>query len=238
MNENSYKKINIGQQYLNYSGNSKKEMSGKKKRNNENIVNLKPQNVKELLLQKLKQYKKEKSRKKKMPMNPMLDVNFLEKVKRNNTQRFKNETNNNAVNNAYYNSNQTPLYGNLKNGTKPTWNELTEINNTIHAKTPPTRSRKNVEIEKKYNIGRNLTQKKVGVFIKNNELRKKISHEKENIKKSNIRTVKQYLKKRQLIKYGTSAPNELLREIYSNTKLCGEVFNVNGTSLLHNYINK
>ena len=68
-------------------------------------------------------------------------------------------------------------------------------------------------------------------------MRRKINDEKVEIQKSNMKTVKHYLKAQNLIKYGSEAPNGLLREIYSSSKLCGDIFNINGHSLVHNYMN-
>ena len=53
-----------------------------------------------------------------------------------------------------------------------------------------------------------------------------------------MKTVKNYLKTQNLIKYGSEAPNELLREIYTSSKLCGDILNTNGQSLVHNYMNE
>ena len=38
-----------------------------------------------------------------------------------------------------------------------------------------------------------------------------------------------------LIKFGTTAPSELLREMYENSKLCGEISNNNPTNIVHNF---
>ena len=56
-----------------------------------------------------------------------------------------------------------------------------------------------------------------------------------NYKKTSLTTLKNHLKKHNLIKYGTSAPSELLREIYENSKLCGEIVNENATNIVHNF---
>ena len=46
---------------------------------------------------------------------------------------------------------------------------------------------------------------------------------------------KNYLKKQQLIKFGSTAPNQLLRDMYENSKLCCEIINENPQVIVHNF---
>ena len=48
-------------------------------------------------------------------------------------------------------------------------------------------------------------------------------------------TLKNNLKKNNLIKFGTTAPSDLLREIYENSKICGDITNHNPTNIVHNF---
>lgn len=240
----NFKKINIGEHFL-QSKNKKQNRTPRTKR--DEVSQLKPLTVKELLLQKLKQYKKEKSRKNRDSRQPgfhnpssqelatpSLTTSFLQHAKLSKKQRIVPPKMNHNYGRQEPEHPQQPEYGNLKNGVKPTYRQLRR-NKTIKRETPGSRIK--VEVEKKFNVGRNATQKKVGVFIKSNESRRKTNDEKVEIQRSNIKTVKNYLKTQNLIKYGSHAPNELLREIYSSSKLCGDIFNVNGQSLVHNYMN-
>lgn len=256
MGDSDFKKINIGESFMQYKP-TKKRQNRNIKSNNDNISQLRPLTVKELLLQKLKQYKKEKTRKnhdfsqKNMELQdniiPSLNANFSKKnrdFKRGNisspavNHHYGDNDNDNNSNIGMY----RPLhneYGNMKYGIKPTYrqvqrNKTRKIKNEIN-ETPKKKIK--VEVEKKFNLGKNVTQKKVGVFIKNHKLRRHVNDEKVNIKKSNIKTVKNYLKTQNLIRYGSHAPNELLREIYLSSKMCGDVYNINGQSLIHNYMN-
>jgi len=92
-----------------------------------------------------------------------------------------------------------------------------------------------LEVKKVFQLGRNKKNKTVSVLLKNNSTRKKIEGDKVNFKKTNISTVKNFLKKQNLIRFGTTAPNNLLREIYESTKLCGEITNENSKSIIHNF---
>jgi hypothetical protein len=92
-----------------------------------------------------------------------------------------------------------------------------------------------LEVKKVFQLGRNKKNKTVSVLLKNNSTRKKIEGDKVNFKKTNISTVKNFLKKQNLIRFGTTAPNNLLREIYESTKLCGDITNENTKSIIHNF---
>ena len=50
--------------------------------------------------------------------------------------------------------------------------------------------------------------------------------------------MKNDLKKRNLIHYGCSAPNDLLRELYESSQACGNIQNQNGKQLVDNYFNE
>ena len=48
--------------------------------------------------------------------------------------------------------------------------------------------------------------------------------------------MKKYLKKHNLIKYGSNAPDNLIRDIYVNSYLSGDLYNKDKDTLLHNYM--
>lgn len=252
MVDSDFKKINVGESFMQYKPTKKRQSRNNHKNNSDDISQLRPLSVKELLLQKLKQYKKEKTRKNREisqnnvdlqnNITPSLNAKFSTKTRDfkranisppviNNNYGNNNNNSNIGIYNPSYNE-----YGNMKYGIKPTYRQV-QRNKTRKLKNETPIKKIKVEIEKKFNLGKNLTQKRVGVFIKNHKLRREINDEKVNIKNSNIKTVKNYLKGKNLIKYGSHAPNELLREIYSSSKLCGDVYNINGQSLIHNYMN-
>lgn len=91
------------------------------------------------------------------------------------------------------------------------------------------------EIKKTYKLGKNMKAKSIGVLIKNIYTRKKIEDDILKNKKTNITTVKNYLKSHNMIKHGTTAPTNLLRTMYENMKLCGDVSNDNMNNLIHNF---
>ena len=92
-----------------------------------------------------------------------------------------------------------------------------------------------IEVKKTFQLGRNKKARTVSVLIKNNSTRKKVESERLNYKKTNLSTIKNYLKKQQLIKFGSTAPNQLLRDMYENSKLCCEIINENPQVIVHNF---
>ena len=136
-------------------------------------------------------------------------------------------------------------YGVLKNGNKPTyktWNQtsrqfpdIPEVAILPIIESPPVQLIEEIEVKKVFELGRNKKNKSVSVLIKNNNTRKKIEYDKLNFKKTNLSTIKNFLKKQNLIKFGTSAPNNLLRDMYENSKLCCEIHNENNNNIAHNF---
>jgi hypothetical protein len=123
-------------------------------------------------------------------------------------------------------------------------NTVTEITETVinpiiqepHEPLEPTQPMiQQREIKKTYSIGKNKKLKSVGVLIKNFHTRKKIEDDILKNKKTNITTVKNYLKSHNMIKHGTTAPTNLLRTMYENMKLCGDISNDNINNLIHNF---
>ena len=88
---------------------------------------------------------------------------------------------------------------------------------------------------KTYTLGK--VGKKIGVLIKNRHTRRKIAHEQTLLKKKSILEVKNYLRKHQLLKAGSDSPNDVLRKMYEQAVLCGDVHNTSKDVLLHNYLN-
>ena len=87
----------------------------------------------------------------------------------------------------------------------------------------------------KYKLGKNGD--KVSILIKNNETRKKIKRECGILKQTSIKDIKDYLRKQNLLKIGSIAPNDVLRKMYEQSILSGEINNKNGDTLIHNFFN-
>lgn len=94
--------------------------------------------------------------------------------------------------------------------------------------------------EKRIKTTRKLGKKnnKVGILVKSDKTRKKIRSELDILKQVSLPVVKKYLKKRDLIKSGTNAPEHVLRQIYEDSILSGDIYNKNSDVLIHNYFNE
>jgi allophanate hydrolase subunit 2 len=59
----------------------------------------------------------------------------------------------------------------------------------------------------------------------------------EQLKQQDIQSIKNYLREKGLIKLGSQAPNSILRKMYEDSILSGEINNNNNTNLVFNYLN-
>jgi hypothetical protein len=156
------------------------------------------------------------------------------------------------------NKQDTP-YGCLKGGNKPTYREY--HNKTLKKKpiviqsnqesNVKIRQQKLADLKKSY---KKIRQKKrtirkstyklgkiggkVSVLIKNNVTRRTIKREHGLLKQKPLNEVKQYLYDKNLIKIGSTAPNDVLRTLYEHAILAGDINNVANDIQLHNFMNK
>ena len=85
-------------------------------------------------------------------------------------------------------------------------------------------------------MGKNIKKGVVSVLIKNRTMRKKIRAENLKLHTKSDTVVRRYLLKHNLMKIGSSAPDDIRRTTYENSYLTGDVINKNADVLLHNYI--
>ena len=90
-------------------------------------------------------------------------------------------------------------------------------------------------IKRKYTLGRSKFKKTVAVLIKDRGTRKKVLSAQKDLKRKNMNDIKVYLREHNLIKTGSSAPNDVLRKIYESAMLAGEITNSNADILMHNF---
>ena len=184
-----------------------------------------------------------------------------------NTQPFTQDTNT-LTPNLVSTKPSTPLYGCLKNGTKPTYSQYMKTLKksskkktlVLPSKPPPTpavlerkeklnKLKQSMALPKKETILKTINRKrtikifklgkkdrKVGVLVKSGGTRKKIKEEHKILHSKCILEVKRYLRKHNLIKAGTAAPENILRKLYEDSFLAGDIYNKNSDILLHNYM--
>tara|TARA_Y100000389_G_scaffold185812_1_gene205565 strand:- start:3101 stop:3544 length:444 start_codon:yes stop_codon:yes gene_type:complete len=86
-----------------------------------------------------------------------------------------------------------------------------------------------------YKLGK--TNKKIGVLIKDRNTRKQVQKEQALLKKQGIMEIKNFLRKKNLLRTGSSAPNDVIRQTYEQAILSGDVNNKSGETLVHNFLN-
>lgn len=143
-----------------------------------------------------------------------------------------------------------PQYGCLKNGNMPTYREWKNttlkksddlklkseqniVSNTL-AKTQQEKSHHPKATTLKYYLGKR--GKKVSVLIKNSDTRKKISKEHILLKQTKLADMKSYLKRHNLLKSGSNSPPDVIKKMYEQTLLGGDIRNSNKDNLIHNYL--
>ena len=161
---------------------------------------------------------------------------------------------------------EEPPHGCLKNGKKPTFREwATKIlggdsNTTTTTTTPPSSSNESTGLtgggdgggdltpeqvagmrvkirktkKKSYRIGKH--DDVVGVLLKNKQTQRHIQSQHLTLKQKTIGEIRKYLYEHHLLKVGSNAPPDVLRRMYEDAILTGDVKNTNKDVLLHNFM--
>lgn len=138
---------------------------------------------------------------------------------------------------------EKPPFFNLKNNENLDFNERKDKLEKLKLKFNPNNKPniptkykiKTKRIRRKITLGKNIHKRLVGVLVKNKKTRKIIKKEVDILKKKSIQEVKKYLRNHNLIKIGSNAPDNVLRTIYENAYLSGNINNNNSDVLLHNW---
>jgi hypothetical protein len=111
-----------------------------------------------------------------------------------------------------------PAFGCLKNGTKPTFRQ------SLAPKT----------VKQYSSFGKKNDT--VRVLIKDKSTYDGIHRDIDKLKKHNMNKIRNFLRTKRLYKVGSTAPDDVLREIYINVSLTGEIENKGSDTMLHNYL--
>jgi hypothetical protein len=103
--------------------------------------------------------------------------------------------------------------------------------------TKPTGNTKQSGKKRKEILGKNKQTSKVSLIINNNKTRRKIRQEHMVLNTTPISYIKKVLKEKGLLEVGSRAPEDVLRSMYTNAKLTGDIENRNGEVLINNYMN-
>jgi hypothetical protein len=88
---------------------------------------------------------------------------------------------------------------------------------------------------KKYKLGKRGNT--ISILIKNNKTRKIIQNAQRELKNVPIHDVKNALIKNNLLKLGSTAPSNVLRKMFEESNMTGEIVNTSGHVFMHNYMN-
>lgn len=97
--------------------------------------------------------------------------------------------------------------------------------------------RKRITRTLKYKLGKHANGK-VSVLIKNSQTRRKVQTEQALLKQKSILDIKNHLRSNNLLKAGSNAPSDVLRQIYEQSILAGQIENKSKDTLIHNYFNE
>lgn len=111
-----------------------------------------------------------------------------------------------------------PTFGCLKNGTKPTFRQ-SQLPKTV--KQYSSFGKKNDTVR---------------VLIKDKSTYDGITRDVEKLKKHSMNKIRNFLRTKRLYKVGSTAPDDVLREIYVNVTLTGEIENKSSDTMIHNYL--
>lgn len=135
-----------------------------------------------------------------------------------------------------------PPYGVLRNGVKQTyrsWKRARSGNQSNSVKVSNSKPVATIGSRNKtlrrYPIG--INGKRISLLMKNISIKQNVEKEIESIKKHSMTIVKRTLKRNNIIKDGTTAPVEMLRNLYENCTLAGKIVNKSPKILIHNFVN-
>jgi hypothetical protein len=93
-------------------------------------------------------------------------------------------------------------------------------------------------ITKKYKLGKYVNKQGpvIGVLIKNRQTQYNVEKKRNEMRHIPLHTIKSRLHKKNLLKVGSIAPPDILREMYENAVFAGDIENDGEGILLHNFL--
>ena len=93
-------------------------------------------------------------------------------------------------------------------------------------------------ITKRYKLGKykNKDGEVIGVLIKNAQTQRNVENKRNEMRRLPLDTIVSRLHKKRLLKVGSSAPPDVLREMYESAVLAGDIENEGNDIALHNFL--
>ena len=126
-----------------------------------------------------------------------------------------------------------PTYGCLKNGKTPTFRQSRQ---NVKIEEKPVPKPKVATLKQYAEFGRNRKNGTVRVLVPGSKELAKINKDKKNLEKHSLSDIVSYLVERNLYNAGSNAPEDVIREIYRNAVLAGDVNNTNPKMFVDNYV--
>ena len=124
----------------------------------------------------------------------------------------------------------SPITSSITSLTSPITSSIPSSSNDLGTKQIITKT-----IKRKYTLGKSDIKKTVSVLVKNRETRKQIITAQKDLKRKPISDIKVYLRNHNLMKLGSTAPNDIIRKTFESAIMAGEITNSNSETLLHNF---
>lgn len=113
---------------------------------------------------------------------------------------------------------------------------LQQREETIEKQNPKQYLKKT--IKRKFTLGKSDKLRRIAVLIKDRQTRKNIINTQKELKKTDINTVRKYLRQHGIIKVGSTCPSDILRKTFESAVLAGEITNTNKETLLYNFLHE
>ena len=86
-------------------------------------------------------------------------------------------------------------------------------------------------------LGRGAERKDgIRVLITNRRTRRRVQREHGRLKTAPLSEIKKYLRSKHLLEAGSNAPPDVIRHLYEQAVLAGDVNNRDGTTMLNSYL--
>lgn len=111
--------------------------------------------------------------------------------------------------------------------------KINDNNTVLPENTTGMRVKVRRTLKKKFRVGKH--DNVVGVLLKNKEAQRHIQKQHLTLKHKSIGDIKKHLYEKNLLKIGSNAPPDVLRRLYEDSILTGDVKNTSSNVLLHNF---